>query len=154
MKDHRSFELYRPNQLVDFLNFLKDNPKETFVYVLVKPQTEAKITYNRFTGEQQTKQPLNILPASDYGHFVFCLEQSSQIIYSPQPFVHKMKKNLKDIREKDYILCMGDPSIIAISSAIASDTTQGKINMLKWDRQEKRYYPLSFKLYEKGEIDE
>jgi hypothetical protein len=49
---------------------------------------------------------------------------------------------------------MGDPSIIAISSAIASDTTQGKINMLKWDRQEKRYYPLSFKLYEKGEIDE
>ncbi len=119
MKDHRSFELYRPNQLVDFLNFLKDNPKETFVYVLVKPQTEAKVTYNRFTGEQQTKQPLNILPASDYGHFVFCLEQS-----------------------------------IAISSAIASDTTQGKINMLKWDRQEKRYYPLSFKLYEKGEIDE
>jgi hypothetical protein len=91
MKNHRSFELYRPNQLVDFLNFLKDNPEETFVYVLVKPQTEAKITYNRFTGEQQTKQPLNILPASDYGHFVFCLEQSSQIIYSPQPFVHKMK---------------------------------------------------------------
>ncbi len=44
MKDHRSFELYRPNQLVDFLNFLKDNPKETFVYVLVKPQTEAKVT--------------------------------------------------------------------------------------------------------------
>jgi len=65
-----------------------------------------------------------------------------------------MKKNLKDIRQKDYILCMGDPSIIAISSAIASDTTQGQINMLKWDRQEKRYYPLSFKLFEKGEIDE
>ena len=65
-----------------------------------------------------------------------------------------MKKNLKDIREKDYILCMGDPGIIAISSAIASDVTRGQINMLKWDRQEKRYYPLSFKLYEKGEIDE
>ena len=71
--------------------------------------------------------------ASDYGH-VFCLEQSSQIIYSPQPFVDKMKKNLKDIRQKDYILCMGD-CIIAISSAIASDTTQGKINMLKWDKK-------------------
>ena len=49
---------------------------------------------------------------------------------------------------------MGDPGIIAISSAIASDCTRGKINMLKWDRQEKRYYPLSFSLYEKGEIDE
>ena len=49
---------------------------------------------------------------------------------------------------------MGDPGIIAISSAIASDVAQGQINMLKWDRQEKRYYPLSFKLYEKGEIDE
>ena len=154
MKEHKTFELYKPNQLVDFLNFLKDHPEETFVYILVKPQTGAKVTYNQYTGEQQVRRPINILSASKYGHFVFCLEEYSQILFSPQPFVNKMKKNLKDIREKDYILCMGDPAIISVSSALVGDFTRGKINMLKWDKQEKRYYPLSFNLYEIGKIDE
>jgi hypothetical protein len=26
--------------------------------------------------------------------------------------------------------------------------------MLKWDKQEKRYYPIEINLYEKGEINE
>ncbi len=49
MKNHKSFELYRPNQLVDFLNFLKDNPEETFVYILIKPQTEERFYFDRYT---------------------------------------------------------------------------------------------------------
>jgi len=32
--------------------------------------------------------------------------------------------------------------------------TNGKYNLLKWDRQEKMYYPIKINLYEKGEIDE
>ena len=76
------------------------------------------------------------------------------IVWTIFKFFDRRKKNLKDIRQKDYILCMGDPSIIAISSAIASDTTQGKINMLKWDRQEKRYYPIEIDLYGTGETND
>ena len=38
-----------------------------------------------------------------------------------------------------------------LDTAIVSDITQGKFNLLKWDRQETRYYPLSFNLFEKGE---
>tara|TARA_Y100001937_G_C6903120_1_gene234222 strand:+ start:109 stop:564 length:456 start_codon:yes stop_codon:yes gene_type:complete len=151
MKNHKSFELYRPNQLVDFLNFLKDNPEETFVYILIKPQTEERFYFDRYTGEKKVVPAMNILSASDYGHFVFCLEERSQVIFSPQPFVHKMKKNLKDFREQDYILCVGDPGVIGVSTAIAVEASKGKLNLLKWDRQEKRYYPLSFNLYEKGE---
>ena len=41
-----------------------------------------------------------------------------------------------------------------MSTAIVSDVTGGKFNLLKWDRQETRYYPLTFDLYNKGEIDE
>jgi len=71
-------------------------------------------------------------------------------MYSPGPFVHKMKKNLKDIREKDYVLCMGDPTVIAASCAIVSDFTMGKFSLLKWDKQERRYIPIKYNLYEKG----
>ena len=61
-----------------------------------------------------------------------------------------MRKNLRDFKSNDYVLCSGDPAIIGLSTAIISDVTSGKFNLLKWDRQETRYYPLSFDLYERG----
>ena len=134
---NRLFELYKPKQLTEFLDFLKENPDESFVYVL-----------------QQPPQNINILSASDYGYLVICLPENSQMIFSSAPFVHKMRKNLQDFKSDDYILCTGDPAVIGLSTAIASDVTQGKFNLLKWDRQERRYYPLSFDLYTKGESNE
>ena len=150
MKQHNSFALYRPNELVDFLNFLKENPDDSFVYVLVQPSSEVRIRYDRVTGAEKRINPPNILPAKEFGHFVFCLEQGTQVMYSPGPFVHMMKKNLKDIREKDYVLCMGDPTVIAASCAIVSDFTMGKFSLLKWDKQERRYIPIKYNLHEKG----
>ena len=131
---NRLFELYKPKQLAEFLDFIKENPNEDFVYVLQHPP-----------------QNINILQASDYGYLVICLPENSQMIFSSGPFIHKMRKNLRDFKETDYILCTGDPAIIGLSTAIVSDITQGKFNLLKWDRQERRYYPLSFNLYEKGQ---
>ena len=132
---NRLFELYKPKQLAEFLDFLKENPDESFVYVL-----------------QQPPQNINILSASDYGYLVICLPENSQMIFSSGPFVHKMRKNLRDFKSNDYVLCSGDPAIIGLSTAIVSDVPRGKFNLLKWDRQETRYYPLTFDLYEKGEV--
>ncbi len=131
---NKLFELYRPKQLTEFLEFNKENPNEKFVYVLQHPP-----------------QNINILGASDYGYLVICLPENSQMTFSPAPFIHKMRKNLRDFKSDDYILCTGDPAIIGLSTAIVSDVTGGKFNLLKWDRQERRYYPLAFDLYDKGE---
>ena len=128
------FELYKPKSLTSFLAFYKETPEEKFVYVLQHPP-----------------QNINILSASDYGYLVICLPENTQMIFSSAPFVRKMRKNLQDFKSDDYILCTGDPAVIGLSTAIASDVTQGQFNLLKWDRQEKRYYPLSFNLYDKGE---
>ena len=135
-KISRVFELYRPKILAEFLQFLKDNPEETFVYVLQHPP-----------------QNINIMSASDHGYLVICLPENSQMTFSPAPFIHKMRKNLRDFRSDDFILCTGDPAIIGLSTAIVSDVTGGRFNLLKWDRQETRYYPLTFDLYDKGEIE-
>ena len=131
------FELYKPKSLTEFLKFHKENPEETFVYVLQHPP-----------------QNINILGASDFGYLVICLPPMSQAIYSAAPFIQKMRKNLQDFRDRDYILCTGDPAVIGLSSAIVSDITQGKFNLLKWDKQERKYYPIEINLYERGKIDE
>ena len=41
-----------------------------------------------------------------------------------------------------------------IFSPIVSDMTNGKYNLLKWDKQERKYYPIEINLHEKGNIDE
>ena len=97
---------------------------------------------------------INIMSAREYGDFYFLLPEFSQIIFSPGPLVFKLRKLLKDYTPEDYLLLTGDPAIIGIACSIISELTNGKFNLLKWDRQEKMYYPLKINLNEKGEIDD
>ena len=46
----------------------------------------------------------------------------------------------------------GNPKINIMGAA--SYSTSGKFNLLKWDKQEKKYYPIEINLYEKGEIND
>ena len=96
---------------------------------------------------------INIMSAREYGDFKFLLPEFSQIIFSPGPLVFKLRNLLKDYTSDDYLLLTGDPAIIGIACSIVSEITNGKFNLLKWDRQEKMYYPLKINLYEKGEIN-
>jgi len=103
-------------------------------------------------GTRDGKPKINILGASEYGTFKFLLPELSQIIFSPGPLIFKLRKGLKDFNEKDYLLLTGDPAIIGVACSIVSDITNGKFKLLKWDKQERKYYPIEINLYEKGEI--
>ena len=65
-----------------------------------------------------------------------------------------MRTKLKNFTQEDYLLLTGDPAIIGVACSVVSDITNGKYNLLKWDRQERMYYPIKIILYEKGKIDE
>ena len=103
-------------------------------------------------GTREGKPKINILGASEYGTFKFLLPELSQIIFSPGPLIFKLRKGLKDFSKKDYLLLTGDPAIIGVACSIVSDITNGKFKLLKWDKQERKYYPIEINLYEKGEI--
>ena len=104
-------------------------------------------------GTREGRPKINVVGASRYGELIFLLPELSQIIFSPGPLVFKLRKLLKNYRPKDYLLLTGDPAIIGVACSIVSDITNGKFNLLKWDRQERVYYPLKINLYEKGEIN-
>ena len=108
-------------------------------------------------GSQAGSPKINIMGAASYstsGKFNFLLPEFSQMIFSPGPLIFKLRKGLRDYTPEDYLLLTGDPAIIGIACSIVSDITNGKFNLLKWDRQEKMYYPLKINLYEKGEIND
>ena len=117
--------------------------KEKIVYVI-----------QEIPGTQSGSPKINIMGASKYGEFKFLLPEFSQIIFSPGPLIFKLRKSLKDFTTEDYLLLTGDPAIIGVACSIVSDMTNGKYNLLKWDKQEKTYYPIEINLYEKGKIDE
>ena len=116
--------------------------KEKIVYVI-----------QEIPGTKEGRPKINILGASEYGTFKFLLPELSQIIFSPGPLIFKLRKELKDFTTEDYLLLTGDPAIIGVACSIVSDMTNGNYNLLKWDKQERKYYPITINLYEKGKID-
>ena len=117
--------------------------KENIVYVI-----------QEIPGTKEGNPRINIMGASEYGEFKFLLPELSQIIFSPGPLIYKLRSLLKNFTTKDYLLLTGDPAIIGVACSIVSDMTNGKYNLLKWDKQERKYYPIQINLYERGKIDE
>ena len=97
---------------------------------------------------------INIMSASKYGEFKFLLPEFSQIIFSPGPLIYKLRQGFKDLTTEDYILLTGDPAIIIVAGSVLNEITNGKYNLLKWDKQDRIYYPIKINLHEKGEINE
>jgi len=116
--------------------------KENTVYVI-----------QEVAGTKSGAPKINIMGAAKYGKFEFLLPEFSQIIFSPGPLIFKLRKTLKNFTTEDYLLLTGDPAIIGVACSIVSDMTNGRYNLLKWDKQERQYYPIEINLYEKGEID-
>ena len=105
-------------------------------------------------GTKDGRPKINIMGAAEYGTFKFLLPELSQMIFSPGPLILKLRKGLKDYTTEDYLLLTGDPAIIGVACSIVSNMTNGKFNLLKWDKQERKYYPIHINLFEKGDLDE
>ena len=107
-------------------------------------------------GSQAGTPKINIMGAASYAtsnKFNFLLPEFSQMIFSPGPLIYKLRQGLKNYTSDDYLLLTGDPALIGVACSIVSDITNGKYNILKWDKQERKYYSIEINLYEKGEID-
>ena len=128
------------------INESKVMGKKSTVYVI-----------QEIAGTQAGNPKINIMGAASYsssGKFNFLLPEFSQMIFSPGPLIYKLRQGLKGFTQRDYLLLTGDPAIIGVACSIVSDITTGKYNLLKWDKQERTYYPIEINLYERGKIDE
>jgi hypothetical protein len=105
-------------------------------------------------GTKEGRPKINIMGAQKFGRIKVLLREDSQMIFSPGPIIFELRKLLKNYTSEDYLLLTGDPAIIGVACSVVSDITHGKYNLLKWDRQERLYYPIEINLYEKGKINE
>ena len=117
---------------------LKYTDKNSIVYVI-----------QDVPGSKIGAPKINIIGATQFGQLKVLLPENSQIILSSGPLVFKLKKLLDKYTPEDYLLLTGDPAIIGVACSIVSDITNGKYKLLKWDKQERKYYPIEIDLYQK-----
>ena len=92
----------------------------------------------------------NVLGAAKFGELEVILPPREQIVFATAPTVRLMRKKLENYCDDDYLIAMGDPIAIAIAAMVASDINQGKVNILKYDREQLCYYPVKMDMYGKG----
>ena len=125
--------------------------KESINYSEAKKDRVPKVyVVQEIAGTREGRPKFNIMGAAEYGKLKFLLDERSQMIFSPGPLIFKLKNLVKDFKPTDYLLLTGDPAIIGVVCSLVSEQTNGRYNLLKWDRQEKRYYPIEIDLYGTG----
>ena len=128
--------------------------KESMDYKDIKISKPTVYVVQEIAGTREGRPKFNIMGAAEYGKLRFLLDERSQMIFSPGPLIFKLKNLVKDFKPTDYLLLTGDPAIIGVVCSLVSDITNGRYNLLKWDRQEKRYYPIEIDLYGTGAKNE
>ena len=124
--------------MVDY-DKIKNTDKQSIVYVI-----------QDIPGTKVGTPKINIIGATQFGNLRVLLPENSQIILSPNYVITTLRQKLKDYTIRDYLLLTGDPAIIGVACSVVSDITNGKYNLLKWDKQERKYYPVEINLYSKG----
>lgn len=88
---------------------------------------------------------INVEPAKQFGEVVVMLPPNANRLHTA-PLVAALKEQMADFCVEDYIVAVGDPSLIAAASCIAVRKTNGSLKMLKWDRISSSYIPVEINL--------
>jgi hypothetical protein len=91
--------------------------------------------------EGQWVSEFDITPALEFGK-VEILMPPGYSFFSPVPVIRALRDKLKDFSDDDYLLPIGDPSIMVAAAMIAGEKNGGRVKLLKWDRFQQAYIPV------------
>lgn len=81
---------------------------------------------------------INLEPAKKFGELVVMLPPNANRLHI-SPLMTALREQMKEYSPEDYIVAVGDPSLIAAASCLAAKKTNGLLRILKWDRQSSSY---------------
>lgn len=88
---------------------------------------------------------INLDPAKTFGEVVVMLPPNANRLHI-NPLIVALREQMKDFTADDYVIAVGDPSLIAAASCIAVRKTGGLLRVLKWDRQTGSYISVEAQL--------
>lgn len=103
------------------------------VYVVQELRNEKGEVYHNFSS------------ARDYGDIEVVLPITNVGI-SIQPLIPKIRSRLSRYGDEDYLICVGDPIVIGVAINVAAEINRGKVNLLRWEKERRCYFPISVDL--------
>jgi hypothetical protein len=94
----------------------------------------------------------DLTAAREYGSLEVLLP-SGPVLISPQLAITQMREKLRDFKPNDWLLCLGDPVVIAAASAIVSEVNGGVVPVLVWDRQVRKYLAIVVDIHTKRQSE-
>jgi hypothetical protein len=103
----------------------------SFVYVTQNPM-------RRDQASGELVHSFDLTSARHYGEIHVLLPAGPPMI-TTAPAVEQLRRRLGAFTDRDHLLCLGDPVIIAMASAMVAELNDGVIPLLVWDRRVKAY---------------
>ena len=88
----------------------------------------------------------SVAKASSWGEVVHILPPDSHPFDTELTLGHIHSK-LKDFSDDDYLLLIGNPTLIGMASAVAAHYNNGNVRFLQWNSHHSEYYAISAKIY-------
>lgn len=64
------------------------------------------------------------------------------------PFLVRLHELLRNFNDNDYIVPLGNPTLVAMAVLVAAEVNDGRVKMLDWIRDERRYRVVQIDLNE------
>jgi hypothetical protein len=110
----------------------EQDPPRVFVPQLKKRR-------DRATGELVNEFDLS--PAGKFGQMITILPTGRPDM-GIEAIKQAMRRALSDFSDKDYLLLIGDPLVMATASITAANANAGRVRFLRWDKWAKAYTPI------------
>lgn len=102
------------------------------VYITQEPTRR-----NRNTGALEAT--IDFTPASRYGELQEPMLPPGNVMLSPAPMIAKLRHDLRNFDDDDYLIPVGDPTAMAAAPSICAHFNNGRYTILKWDRATRSY---------------
>lgn len=101
---------------------------------------------SRFDAGYQLWVPtVDLTPARKFGELRVMLPPNFGSMVGA-PLVEAIKERMAGFRECDFLLAVGDPTLIAAAAGVAALRTGGRLRVLKWDRHMRDYILIDMRL--------
>tara|TARA_R100001369_G_scaffold83045_1_gene115044 strand:- start:1606 stop:1908 length:303 start_codon:yes stop_codon:yes gene_type:complete len=88
----------------------------------------------------------NLLSATEFGDLKFLIPANENIMFETELVTDRISEGLENFSDEDYLLLIGDPIAIGIATHYAASVNFGRIQFLKWDNREYKYYKVEVDL--------
>lgn len=98
-------------------------------------------------GAKEWRPKVNVHNATPYGAVVSLVPHDQvQAALVTQPTLSTLRRKLKDFNDDDYLLPVGDITLVAMAVAVALDVNRRRVKLLRWSRERKAYDVIDLNL--------